>query len=278
MNISSEVLIDHIGYSDESHHSAGKYRAISLFSLTKKADKEVKGRYKQILDQYGKQEFKWKKLRSYDYECFSKDILDLVFDALEEANDLRIDTLYWDTEDSRHNVSSRDDVENFVLMYYKLIKNVLTERWPSRSVWKINSHQYSAIDFNELEIELKKKQIIYPKPKDPRLNYWLNKIEEIDSEKKILSQIPDLFAGVSVFFAKNMFRYEKWKEEEIEEKSMSNSEIHRFRFLKYFLEKLRNNSMHIKLRNDGLYTPHPGKPINFWFYRPQSPKDKAPTK
>jgi hypothetical protein len=60
---------------------------------------------------------------------------------------------------------------------------------------------------------------------------------------------------------------------------LSNSLRERCKVLSHFDQQCKNNKMGISLRHwRGLRTVGPNKPINFWWYEPQSDKDKAPKK
>ena len=57
-------------------------------------------------------------------------MVDFAIKAVLEKS-IRIDSLMWDIDDSRHKISGRDDTANLCRMYHHLLRNVFLERWPN---------------------------------------------------------------------------------------------------------------------------------------------------
>ena len=62
-------------------------------------------------------EFKWSKLRNARYYLCAKKILDLIIQDMFKLG-LRVDTIVWDTHDSRHRIIGRDDMANYERMFF----------------------------------------------------------------------------------------------------------------------------------------------------------------
>ena len=109
-------------YSDDNQ----RFKSITVVSFLKNFETRFKTKFseKKITEKYSN-EFKWSLPRSREYQEFATDLIDLVFECLGE---IRIDSLMWDVEDSRHDIPDRDDNANFGRMYYALLINVLYRR------------------------------------------------------------------------------------------------------------------------------------------------------
>ena len=110
----------HIGFADESHYNKGRYPALAVVSLKKSSYDPVKKQICALLKESDVKELKWEKIRDARYHFAAEKICRLIVE-LACQNTLRVDTLIWDIEDSRHNIKGRDDLANLHRMYHHLL-------------------------------------------------------------------------------------------------------------------------------------------------------------
>ncbi|WP_448575724.1 hypothetical protein [Thermomicrobium sp.] len=120
--------ITHLAFTDESHWNTGRYRAIGLVTLVAQWQADIERVIREILSDQGiTGELKWSKIdRDQDRDA----VLDLLCTALRliAQDQLRVDVLIWDIEDSRHKVRRRDDLNNLQRLLYRICMVVLTQR------------------------------------------------------------------------------------------------------------------------------------------------------
>lgn len=240
-------------------------------------------------------EMKWHDLSSGKAKFAACKLLDL---AITEAvqNNLRVDVLVWDTQDSRHNIQNRDDVANLGRMFFHLLRNVLDRRWPDNSRWAVYPDKRSDFDWEPLQrsVESKGTEVLYETDLfnpdgDSRLrrSFELLGIESKDSKQFPLIQVADLFAGLGPFSRERYRKFEKWRNRNEKGESLfgrtllklSNTDKARFPVLDHLDKSCKTRRLQVSLKsNQGLATMNAGKPINFWLWEPQHEKDKAPTK
>lgn len=210
---------------------------------------------------------------------------------------IRCDTLIWDTHDSRHRVTRRDDKANLVRMYFHVIRNVLAHRWPRGSRWAIFPDENSAISWNRLKylIQVGSKsitnvQLRILKAFGLRIQrlFLLHELMARSSQDEPLIQVADILAGVSIFSRKRFEGYMAWSKAQSvsdlqfnndRDPEFSNSESVRFPFISELRAFAKRNVLGVGLQKSaGLRTYNPISPLNFWLYEPQSELDKAPTK
>jgi hypothetical protein len=114
-------------------------------------------------------------------------------------------------------------------------------------------------------------------------------IEEVDSKEEVLAQIPDLFAGLAAFSRLSYPRYLKrygtlkrygilseQEEENEQEEKLTGSERYRFKLLGYFNRCCKKHKFGVSLKSsEGLWTPNPNNPINFWTFKAQSSNEET---
>ncbi|QUH24218.1 DUF3800 domain-containing protein [Methanobacterium alkalithermotolerans] len=285
--------VTHCAFSDESEYNTGQYQSIGMISIPQDDLENIESTFLSICSKYGfnnLRHVKWHELRSANMRFCVSEIINLTINyAVNEK--LRADILVWDTQDSRHNISGRDDGENLARMYYKLLKDVLMKRWPKNSVWEVYADQNNIIDWEKLVKLLNNKGLIQFNEQDKDGNFKLNilnqyKLKIIPSapQKKPLIQLADIFAGMAIYSRTN---FEKWKESKIPqvqtrlfpiEIKLSRRDRERCLVLEAFKNTCSGKKMGVSLNSTkGLKTWQPTNPINFWFYQPQHEKDKAPT-
>ena len=272
-------------YSDDNQ----RFKSITVVSFLKNFETRFKTKFseKKITEKYSN-EFKWSLPRSREYQEFATDLIDLVFECLGE---IRIDSLMWDVEDSRHDIPDRDDNANFGRMYYALLINVLYRRG------KGLNYTIFADNNNLLQKDILQQCLCHKGEKlfyDPTLfdgevnqNYYIDNIQYVDSKKFFCIQIADLFGGLFVFskiFYEEYIQYQNRNNPTLFDISngsrIGRTEKKRFIILEHFLKKKKQNSLSIKYEsslNRALETCNPKTTsLNFWSYKPQGDYDRAP--
>ena len=289
----------HVGFSDETRWNTGRFRALALVTMEETKRERVNSNLLAILQESGVKEFKWKNCDGARERFAAEKMLAY---ALQEAilGTLRIDVLIWDIEDSRHKIRGRDDIANLQRMYYHLLKQVLTKRWPERSKWLLIPDENTAIDWDNVEDFVDRAGFIVKIWKDLFTGgkfklrmireFKIDDIVPCHSSQEPISQLADLFAGLGVYSRDNYDRYDAWLEQNDTQRSLlgnikkvsrsfSLSEKERFPLIKQFNDRCKKNKMYVSLRkNRGFMTMKPSMPVNFWLYEAQREEDKAPIK
>jgi len=293
--------ITHAGFSDESNWNKGRFRSLCLVSLPIELLKPLQEELAKLLQESGiKTEFKWSNLRSAREKFAAEKICDYIL-YHASLGELRVDVLIWDISDNRHNIQRRDDIANLQRMYYKLFLNVLRNRWPKGATWKLFPDENSVIKWDQISdcIEAKSwKRKEYNTPsllgnlsnfsESLRKEFNLLEIVQTSSKETPFLQVADLFSGLAVFSREKYKQYMCWAEQQggqqflfqlSEEYAFSKADEPRFYVLQHFFTSCKKAKMGVGLKShEGLTTVQPKNPINFWFYKPQHPDDKAPTK
>ncbi|MFW6457311.1 MAG: DUF3800 domain-containing protein [Planctomycetota bacterium] len=287
------MTASHVAYSDESNWNRGRYRSIGLLSLPDSARFPLTEAMVQLLDQCGvSSEFKWSKVSDAKYRFTAIKMLDLV---LQNLDALRVDVLTWDTHDERHDVEGRDDPANLERMYYHLLLNVLRERWPDKTSWAVYPDELFDVDWETLHDCLSWKRsdwLIDPNVFEPhrggvsiREYFDIEVLQPVDSEEEPIVQIADLFAGLGCYSREHYTEYMKWNRSvggqnmlfSGPECDLSKSQKNRFKVMRELKSERKARSLPVGFTSsNGLRTCDPAHPLNFWFYRPQHAKDKAP--
>ena len=280
----------HIGYSDESHWNRGQYRTICL--ITSRAD--VADALEHCLAEAHAGELAWKNLRTKNTFSTAVDFCRI---AIEKscAGQVRIDTLIWDTKDSRHNIIGRDDAANLARMYYHLMVTVIERRWPTGSSWLMRPDMRTDMDWETLEDCLN-----YPSrsmkasfaqlqfaSQDKLQQFKLPHITQVKSSDHPLVQMADLIAGLAAFSWNMHEVYKTWQSQQSRQMSMldvidgssklSTGNKYKSCTLQHFDDLCSNRQFQVRTaESQGLKTRNPRDPINFWFYVPQRDEDKAP--
>ena len=287
--------ITHVGFSDESNWNSGRFRSLSLVTLPIEVLATASEELRNLLNDSGVTEFKWKKLRGARERFAAIKMIDFAL-KYALAGTLRIDVLIWDINDSRHNIQGRDDIANLQRMYYHLFRNVLQMRWPDNAVWQLFPDEHTALDWQRIEdfldasgSRLKIEHLLFGARL--RRDFHIDEIDQVSSKDQPLLQLADLFAGLAVFSREKFEQYQKWIrdrqgqstlfniQEEKDDDAISSADRERFQVLAHLDEVCKSHKLGVSLHTyRGLTTPNPAKPINFWLYQPQHPDDKAPTK
>lgn len=278
----------HIGFSDESHWNKGRYRSLALVTLNRSELQATVSELYRLLDHCDVTEFAWKNLRSDRYRFLAQEFCKFAVD-LANAEKIRVDTLIWDTHDSRHGIPGRDDAANLARMYYHLMRNVIANRWPKASHWEMYPDRRTGMDWETLENCLPSgpSRHINASELGNLLVQEIRKpsIKAVASSAQPLVQLADLFAGLAAFSWNEHAAYERWKGQsdmlsqmfdDAQPSNLSNSQAPKARTLLHFTNYCKRRIAISHNKREGLRTRNPSVPINFWRYVPQREDDKAP--
>lgn len=292
----NQARVTHVGFSDESNWNKGRFRSLGLVTCALSSLKDLEAELSALLRESNVSEFKWKKLDGAK-ERFAADKMCEFAVHHACSGKLRVDVLIWDIQDSRHNIPERDDIANLQRIYYHLFRNVLRARWPNNAVWRLHPDEHTALDWETvqdcLENVAERVQVASPDLIEQsfrlslRRDFGLEEIRPVSSRDHPLLQLADLFAGMAVF-SRNKFRdYQRWRcatdqqtilfEDDEGKVNPTRSMKERFLVLQKFDLLCKQRKIGVSLRTkQGLWTPKPENPLNFWLYEPQYPGDKAP--
>lgn len=282
----------HLGFSDDSGGAKQRYQSLALVTMRAESIDSFLGEIQNLLSESNVSEFKWQDVRSARCRFAAIKLIDWFFKHL---TDVRIDTLIWDHQDSRHNVQGRDENENRVRMYYHLVSTTLSKRWPiGNSQWFWRPDEQSAVDWRTLGdcLCLKKhacaSDLFGESPDFERVQ--LESPTPSHSHEHLFIQVADLFAGIGAFSWEYFDRYQQWEnqEESARQTSLfgsSNSadiiftaaEKERFVVMKHLRERAGQNTLQVSLKSTrGFSSNNPSLPLNFWLYHSRFSGDTAP--
>lgn len=283
----------HYGFSDESHWNRGQYRTLSIVTLPATVATTASEAIRTIASASEVDEFSWKDVRTHSRQKLAQELCEFAIDKVRE-HAMRINTLIWDTYDSRHDVRGRDDTENLARMYYHLMKNVVVKRWPTDAQWKMHVDERADIDWQVL------RDCVYRGVRKAKRTRQLDlsrgieierqgvDIAEVKSSVEPLVQLADLFAGLGAFSWNRAESYWQWQLgqtgqaqlfAEFEKPALSTSEAYKAVTLSHLRTLCSQREIPISHEpSKGLKTKNPATPLNFWFYTPQRERDKAPTR
>jgi hypothetical protein len=293
------MQVSHLAFADESHWNKGRFRSLGLVTLCNANGTSFSEELQRLLQESCVKEFKWERLRDAKHRFAALKLGEFAVNQAVRGT-LRLDVLTWDIEDRRHRVRGRDDVQNLGRMYYHLFKYVLRERWPDGSTWCLHPDEHTSIDWPNIE-EFLRRSSMRAKPFQDmfsdgkiRIGFKIEfKIEEIcpvKSSEHPLIQLADLFAGLATFSREHYLGFAAWQkasglqgrfafEDETEATKISGADRERFQVLEKLDALCKRHRLGVSLRTHrGFRTLNPAYPVNFWWYEPQSPEDKAPTK
>jgi hypothetical protein len=286
-------------YADESSFNVGRYRGIGVVSLRENEVPERKSQIEQLLLESGVRELKWNRLHSAKKRFAAQKILDVIFE-MATSSALRVDVLLWDTNDRRHIVRRRDDIENLQRMYYHLLRNVLQARWPDGSTWNLFPDENTSLNWNTVEDFLDKASLKTEFVRDfmsvgtfkfrLRKEFRIEEITPCKSHFEPLIQVADLFAGLGAYSHERYETFEGWRaltsaQHQLFQKhhrpvvKLSCADRERCQLLAYFDSGCKLKRLGVGLSSTrGLRTFNPRNPVNFWLYVPQREEDKAPVR
>ncbi len=287
-NRSRGTVMEYVVFVDESYITDSRYRSLSAFSLKKSSYQDIVVLIQSILLESGIKEFKWQKLKDAKYYFCAEKIIKFILDNITKY-DIRIDTLVWDTYDSRHTIQGRNDIKNYERMFFHLLNNSMKKR-KKNSEWQIYPDIKNDIDWNTIH------KVLHNVGKKQEYNktifgnffidpfYKIKEFQEKESHVELPIQVADLFSGLAVFSCDKYDCYQNYlnsfcsslfdQDKRIE---LSKRETFRCKLLYFFNKECKNKKLGVSLKSKGyLYTFNPKNPINFWHYEPQGDYDKAP--
>lgn len=283
------MKMDYIAYTDESNISGSRFQSLSVLSFHRSYSKKLKDKVISILKHSDVHEFKWTKVKDAKYTFCAEKLINLIMTKLSIYN-IRVDTIMWDTHDSRHQIERRDDHANYERMFFHLLSNSMKRR-PKKTRWHIRPDQRHGINWAIIRDCLSATgnrrdsyNTLFGKFfSDPY--YKIESFSESCSKEEIPIQIADLFSGMAVFSRTSYYKFKEWKKIQTpslftcDEISLTNREKYRFKLLDLFNNQCKSKKLGVSLNQKKcLYTINPKKPLNFWFYEPQHDLDKAPIK
>ena len=290
--------ISHLAYSDESCWNRGRYRSIGMVSAEADCAGELKAELAEILAASDVSEFKWSKLKTAKYRFAAEKMIHVAL-SQADAGRLRVDVIIWDVEDDRHRLPGRDDAANLGRMYYHLLRNVLTERWPDGSVWKVVPDEQFAPNWEVIgdclgwksgDFEPIPNVFDVPGFRLGWCQYFdIDRFVPSSSAKHETIQLADLCAGLGAYSHESYAAYEEWQRRQGGQSvlsfasrsaiELSNADHERCRILARVKRACQKRRWQVSLASSrGLRTYNPNSPFNFWPYEPQHPDDQAPTR
>ncbi len=290
-------------YCDASGIFDHRFQSIGTISGNVEALTKLRNVLGGILDGKGIKEIKFSDIDRYDSKEYkvAQGFLANTITEFIRYRTVRVDVLTWDTTDSRHATSGRDDIENLGRLYYHLLCHV-AKQYPE-AYWYVIIDKDEKVDFNTLT-ECLNSSIFQPDGGQfPEIIVSIRQIEELETVKKIsevesheepLVQLADLFAGMARFSNEKGSECCSWLasygnpdqyplpvfctgEAELDE--YAKSDECRYSLIGELCEICKRYRLGVSLHpRKRLWTPNPAKPINFWTYEPQGDYDKAPTK
>lgn len=269
-------MTTYYAFSDESNYNNGKHKSIAMILVNEAVLLEIEKCLNKILIRYQLKikKFKWKEIKTKNTFNALKEFLIFLFKYIEKEQ-VFITTLKWSVNDERHNITSRDDLSNLQYMYYKLIVDLINRKTKNVDEVIIFPDHNEVIDWNNLENILLNSPILSSK----RIH-----LNPSTTEEKNLIQIADIFAGI----ARSSF--EDWEDFNLMgdpeqtrlvkiDKSPTGRQQHRFKIYRLIYRWAKKNKLRISLNGTKGFLSHdPDSPLNFWVYKPQHEKDKAPIK
>ena len=283
----------HVAFFDESNWNKGRFRSISMVSLEYQDYLEFRP-FLHTITSSKHSEMKWSKI---DTDT-GMQVIGFVFDNLHK---MRIDVLTWNTEDSRHKgVIARDDEQNLQRLYFRLMKTVMRDRWPDAATWTLCPDEHECISWKTIREYLDDHSWdveTIPFDTNPYhfsfISRYTNKgIAPLRSHQEPFIQLADFFAGMAAYSFTCFDKLIHWKDTN----STQTTIFENIGFETRYVELSKNDQYRIPLiweikgrssrqklglslnSTSGLVTWNPLIHLNFWLYKPQHEKDKAPVK
>ena len=289
---------EYVVFSDESRHTAGRFRSIAAVSLPASPHRAVTNLSRELGDAMecsSKGELKWYNVGRSGRSNVARAnaATDFLFSRL--GSGLRLDVLIWDTEDARHDVDERDDIANHGRMFFHLHRNLMKQR-EARSRWHVRPDKLVTADWETIRRCLTSDGTWRDRVQEelheelhwliPAVSTW----REVESDATPFIQLADLMAGMAAYA-----RTEARVVRELLAESPGQGDLFpapvsdrlprgsrhrgRFRVISHFHRLCLAGKLGVSLRTRGYFrTFDSATPINFWHYEPQHPHDRAPTK
>ena len=291
--------MEYVVFSDESRYTDGLFRSIAAVSLPYSSRDQfiaLSDELQGSLECASKGELKWKEVGRGGRNNVkrAKAAVDFVLSKLSQ--ELRIDILIWDINDSRHSIEGRDDMANYGRMYFHLHRNLIRRRGENTR-WYLRPDRLSRIDWNTIRECLNSNGTWRRHSQaDPDLFEKVREIapnvasfKEVNSDEMPFVQLADLFAGMAAYtrtkphVIQALLVEKKGQQElfpdDIPADPPTKTDRGRFKVISDLYQSCRQGQLGVSLIERGyLRTLDPQNPINFWHYEPQHSQDKAPTK
>jgi hypothetical protein len=298
-NVQTNPSVTHVAFADESCHNVGQFRGVGVVSLGMSSVEPMSADLVDLLTKASCKDFKWQDVKDAKGRFAAKHLVDF---ALKHAmqGQLRVDTLTWDCQDSRHCIAGRDDIKNLARMYYHLFSQVLRRRWPASSRWLLYPDTNALMNWEVLGQYLAKAgtaafdaraQTGRPSARGfLQSDFGIEDIIPVSSEDHPFVQLIDVFVGMSVYSRSNYDKLDylvatkgqqcvMFPPSQNDAPKISKSDLERYDVIYYLNERCKARKLAVSLKSHrGLRTMDPQNPINFWWYKPQHPDDVAPTK
>lgn len=140
----------HYGYLDESYYTPDhEYGSISLLSFPVEIKEDLEKEIFPIIDDF-EGEYKWQSFKGKMYCERSKLIFDILFSYATEGY-LRIDTIIWQTNDSRYPRNQSNRSEKLSVLFYLRLRDTMAKRWGRNTSWVIKADEQWKVNLDELE-------------------------------------------------------------------------------------------------------------------------------
>lgn len=141
--------MEYIVFTDESYISKSRFQSLSAFSFHKSFYNEINDKIQSILIESAVTEFKWAKLKDAKYYFCAEKLIKLILSNIFKCK-IRIDTIVWDTHDSRHAIIGRNDLANYERMFFHLLNNTMKKRNRNCS-WDIHPDVRGGINWTTIK-------------------------------------------------------------------------------------------------------------------------------
>jgi hypothetical protein len=293
---SNYMKITHLAYTDESSYTTSdRFGAIAVISLDASIKQEFINVILPLINQLPN-EYKWTNFKNKLYFDISIQMFDELFNQAVKG-DIRVDTIIWDSEDTRYYRNNTNYDSKLRVLYYLRLRDTLSKRWNVDTNWCILVDNQNQIDSVELEGYLKHysgntlEETIFGREHDMKelmqapIKFHIGSIRQVDSKKEELVQIADIFAGMSAYSHNASNKLLEWLKTDglqhpdsqgrfqyalglpgIKKSQLSGRELWRFRFIKYVQEKCKTKKYQVSINaKQGLHTFDPKSPVNFFF-------------
>lgn len=288
--------ITHLAFADEHNYesSSGRFGSIALITMKKESYKTVSSSIKNTITEAGvtRTEFKWSETKRTNHKNGAIQLIDISVELALNAH-VRIDVILWDYQDARHNITDRDNIKNFHIMYYRLLTNTLHKFWPAGSIWILYPDETSCVNwgnvlsFSNIKSVERTEETLF-QLSEALKSYHVRQIRPVVSGKSPVNQLADLFAGLIPYSRHCYDKYEAIKITKEGESLFERAEVkfarvdtNRYDIITQLLKQKEEHKLGISFESSkGFRSLNPSKefPINVWWYEPQHEKDKAPVK
>ncbi len=286
----------HIACIDESCHNTGRFRSLSVVSVPADCHQELTDLLATTFSESGIQsELKWTKVKTARGRFAAEKVVNIACEWIA-TNKMRVDTLTWDTADTRHAITGRNDTANIERMHYHLLRNALGRRWGENTVWALYPDE-SIVDWGVLTDclyfgELKRLRHT-PEPQrlfgdSTNVGFLVCDIQQRKSHDDPIVQVADFFAGLAAWTANRYDLYQRAASQhegqgslfgDDDQPQVSNSERCRCHVVTHLLHRCSHHRFTVSAKNRHLKTMKGGScGMNFWHWVPQGEYDKAPTR